>query len=248
MFTIKKTAIAASVAIALGATALPVTSMAASAPMPVDTAVSHDGIYGQVLGGLGYTPSINYADSIDTLKVTFKKPSWDLGAALGYKTGNLRFEGEFMYFKSDVKDMTIDGVNLNQIIGGMAGSNQVAIHENVSVSAGIANAYYDFNSLDASGKFTPYLGLGVGVAHVKVKAYASLNGQKVAGASESSSSNKVAGQAIAGIAYNINDKTALTLDYRYFSTGKINDFDKRYQNNSVNLGLVYRFDTPENLA
>lgn len=68
----------------------------------------------------------------------------------------------------------------------------------------LANFIYDFNNNTC---WTPYLGIGLGYAHVEAKSRYNYYSSK-------HTQNEVASQAIAGVFYQINSSLALGLDYR----------------------------------
>lgn len=103
-----------------------------------------------------------------------------------------------------------------------------------------ANVIYDFRN---ESRFTPYLGAGIGVAHVSHGLV-----QHVAGDTVHDDYTAVAGQAIAGVSLKINDKWDAFADYRHVWTGEhdtVNSggvaVESSYRSQSVNLGLKRRF-------
>ena len=91
--------------------------------------------------------------------------------ALGYSWNDLRFEGEYLYRTTSYKpgegeSQIIDVVTqekqqqeLETLAGGL---------EDLMAHGFFANAYYDFQS---DSPFTPYLGIGVGIAHTSLDYY-----------------------------------------------------------------------------
>ena len=89
------------------------------------------------------------------------------GAALGYRRGDFRVEGEYFY-----RTTTHDARSNTRI--GDAATQQKEDQEIEIADGGVddvlshnffANLYYDFNS---DSRFTPYVGVGVGVAQVSL--------------------------------------------------------------------------------
>lgn len=78
----------------------------------------------------------------------------------------------------------------------------------------LINGFYDFHT---ETQYTPYVGLGLGMAYLKTK----YNGY-VGNARHSASSNdwNFAWNLGAGVAYNVSDTLALDLGYRYMDLGK----------------------------
>jgi len=118
----------------------------------------------------------------------------------------------------------------------------------IGVQTLFANAYYDFHN---SSAFTPYLGLGLGMAFVDMKESGSAS-RSESGVLESKSwsmgkksSTNFAWNLGAGVAYAFTDNVSLDLGYRFVGLGKgktkkgsfIDDDDNvwRGQNKTSNL-------------
>ena len=100
----------------------------------------------------------------------------------------------------------------------------------------MGNILYDTNT---GTSFTPYIGVGAGIAQVHLKV-----------ADFSDKDWVFAYQGIAGVAYNITNNLALTVDYRYFATvdpkfdlGGVTTKGE-YGNHTVLAGLRYSFGAP----
>ncbi len=124
---------------------------------------------------------------------------WGLGGSAGYGFDNgFRLEGEVTY-----RDNSISGLSGNPSSPNVSG--------NASTWAFMANGYYD---IPTGGRWTPYIGGGIGFAldHLTVDASPS------PGTVVDSTSTQFAYQGIAGIGYQITDSLNLALEYRYFGT------------------------------
>jgi OmpA-OmpF porin, OOP family len=120
------------------------------------------------------------------------------GVSLGYKFDcNLRLEGEFSYRRNSFKTFLLDDDDLKH-----------NLNTHVQTYAAMANLLYDF---DTGTAWTPYIGGGVGYAWNKF-------GASIDQFSGSMNVNGFAFQGIAGIAYEICEKTSVGLEYRYFQT------------------------------
>ena len=91
------------------------------------------------------------------------------GAALGYRLGDFRIEGEYFY-----RTTTHDGRSDTRIPGTDTTTTDKSEQELQIADGGVddvlshnffANLYYDFNT---DSRFTPYVGAGVGVAQVSM--------------------------------------------------------------------------------
>ena len=86
------------------------------------------------------------------------------------------------------------------------------------IAAGFVNAFYDFDltQFDIALPVVPYIGAGVGAEYWGQQA---TFGEGVAGAVPVSGNGfAFAYQAIAGVAYNLDDNWAVTADFRYIDT------------------------------
>lgn len=106
----------------------------------------------------------------------------------------------------------------------------------------MGNVLYDINTGTA---FTPYIGVGAGIAQVKLTANDTANNYRV-----SDTDWVFAYQGIAGVSYSLNNALAITADYRYFGTvdpkfkGPNGRVEGEYGAHSVMLGLRYSFGAP----
>lgn len=107
------------------------------------------------------------------------------------------------------------------------------------------NGYYDFKN---TSKFTPYVGAGVGVTHIKNN----YTNQEYPDYAFSKTDNHFTWSASLGIAYNITNNVALDASYRYVDAGKFafdQDFGKyaneetsfKLSSQDYSLGIRYNF-------
>ena len=173
------------------------------------------------------------------------------GLALGYRLGDFRMEGEYFYRtathddKSDktIYDDTPSGIAEQdaELEEAIAGVDDVLSHNF------FANLYYDFRS---DSKFTPYLGLGVGVARVSldyfsrwkrsddpddIKAYIAYvpadekrrHQERLAGATtvgRAKLSDTLFGyQVLAGVDYQVSAPVTIGLKFRWADFGEFQD-------------------------
>ena len=135
---------------------------------------------------------------IEFAEISFD-PGLNIGVALGQDFGNYRAEFEIAYRGWDMDTGTVSGV-----VPGCPCTG--SIDGDVSALSLMINGYYDFHSADSP--LAPYLGAGIGLA--------SINADIGLGADERDT--VFAYQLMAGIGYDINPNTILTVGYRYFST------------------------------
>jgi outer membrane protein OmpA-like peptidoglycan-associated protein len=168
-----------------------------------------------------------------------------VGGAAGWKFGQLRAELGLDFSGHGVQTL---GVNQD---GGLGARLHVASLSGVSsnptgdvhIWSGMANAYWDFRT---GTPFVPYIGIGVGVAHVSVDNFG-VRGTVIA----NSSDNVFAYQPMVGVRYHITDAVAIGAEYRYFATvdPTLKDasgvkFHGRIESHNVLANLSYFFGAP----
>ena len=184
------------------------------------------GYYASMGGGANLNADSDITGTGINISVDYDAGAMAAGA-VGYKyRSGLRVEGEFSYRDTDADS-----------VGGAAGSDGDA-----SSFGFMANVLYDFGN----GRIVPYIGAGIGLAHVGFQ-----NITPVGGSVVDDSDTVFAYQGIAGVAMPLNDLVALTLDYRYFATADP-DFttdsgtgvESEYANHSIMVGLRFSFGAP----
>jgi outer membrane protein OmpA-like peptidoglycan-associated protein len=148
-------------------------------------------------------------------------------AAVGYDFSSpLRAEAELSYRRNDVDS-----------IGGVSGSGK---------AKGLGLMFNLLYDIDTGSAFTPYLGAGVGVARVSADSYSPVGATSI-----DDRDTSYALQGIAGVAYAFNNRTALTLDYRYFTAPDANyttasgvGVDADYENHTIMVGLRFALNPP----
>ncbi len=135
---------------------------------------------------------------------------YGLGAALGYSFGNgVRAEGEFAW-RSNELDSSIASGDLDSF-------------------AGMVNGYYDIHN---TSKWTPYVGAGIGLAHVT---------------DSDVDDNVFAYQGMAGVGYTVSETSDLVLGYRYFATEDPeytisgSTVETSYDTHNIEIAWRYRF-------
>ncbi len=143
---------------------LSVSAVATLAQTPMMTESS--GVYVNVGGALTLLPGTTdtpFSKVDPAPHAANNKTSWDfdlgLGAngALGYDFGSFRADAEFTYLSSKF----VFGVDKTK-----RRDNDDKADDTLTVMAGTANAWYD---LDTGTVWSPYIGVGVGAAHLQVK-------------------------------------------------------------------------------
>lgn len=150
--------------------------------------------------------------------------------AIGYTFGQFRTEAELGY-RSSVID--------NHKVGGVALPNPEG---KLNTLSGMLNGYVD---IPTSTAFTPYLGVGLGIADVKADNY------RAAGLNVLDDSQTVfAYQGMAGVSYAATKNIDLFTEYKYFGTSRAsvrttlgsNDTSINDSSNNFSAGLRYHFN------
>ena len=145
------------------------------------------------------------------------------GVFAGYDYGMVRVEGEVRYLQADIDKFSALGVSLD------AGAD-------VNTWGYMLNGYYDFEN---SSALTPYLGVGIGAAHVEIK-NASLLGYSIPGKDKDT---EFAYQFIAGIDYSVSQQMMVGLSYRYFGTSDLKfEGDQEIEYGTHNILASIRFN------
>jgi opacity protein-like surface antigen len=153
----------------------------------------------------GPPPGSNVFNSADL------KGSFSLGAGIGYKINDhfrTDLTGDY-WFASDFNGSTTDGVTTSVEVSKM------------SAFLLLANAYYDIGTWHG---ITPYVGAGIGGAHVK---WDTVHDPNTTETNPGSSNWRFAYALMAGASYCLTDRVILDAGYRFshIQGGRMFDFD-----------------------
>jgi OOP family OmpA-OmpF porin len=151
------------------------------------------------------------------------------GADAAFKTGvNARAAvgNQFCRFRIEFEPSYID-------LHKKADDNALGITGHMRALSALGNLYYHFPTCSS---IEPYIGAGAGFSSIKADERITPGGPKT-----DISAVKFAYQGIAGASFTINECTAISIDYRYFQTEKLNQASRGVRNHSINLGLRYFF-------
>lgn len=150
------------------------------------------------------------------------KDNYGFNAAVGVSTklpyGAVRGEFEFGY-KHGIKD------NYTDAEGVANGATSIL---KADIETYMFNLYYD---IDTGTKLTPYVGAGIGLAHIDAKSSYDHPGAAYSHVNESDT--KFAWQLSAGAAYALTDNLAVDLGYRYTDLGSIKGDSSFYDASGV---------------
>ncbi len=242
----------------LGLLALLVANSSAHALNPVQ------GLYGGIILGLNYTPNTSFVFPTTFvvpphIPIT-KFPSnvipanvdvsldyghlGQIGGQTGYRCGNYRIEAQLAYNYSPYSSLKINKVTLFA----PSTSPYYKFKGATGTVSGMINGYYDLMPTDPQSNFAPFVGLGVGYAYTQntidmefwynknPETGATVPGYKVTNLNINETTTSLAGQAMIGASYFLDDLTAFSLDLRYFTTEKKSQvLNARVQVLTVNL-------------
>jgi opacity protein-like surface antigen len=184
------------------------------APMPAATSSS---IYVRLDGGYrGYDQPDITEDGIYDLSDDDIGNAWSIGGGVGrYFTNTIRADITYdHHFEADVTARLLDGQ------AALPGTRSFGLQSDVV----LLNAYYDFNR---SGRFSPYIGVGLGVVHHKTLEGTVLDDCGCTGLIEEGSGSHVAGAVMAGFTTKLRgDETGgrnlfLDVGYRFLYLGEV---------------------------
>jgi OmpA-OmpF porin, OOP family len=164
-------------------------------------------------------------------------PGWGVTGAVGYKYGNgLRTELELGYRSASKESIT------NPL-----GNPALGVDGDLGVGTAMANLIYD---MDVNFVLTPYVGVGVGYAHVWDEDLRIADSASTLLEASDESAGAFAYQAIGGFSYDFAPHWAATLDYRYLATTELDFGNEKveYSSHNVMLGLRYEFNAPMAMA
>jgi len=207
----------------------------ASSPALAD---NHEtGFYGGFSGGYTF---FDEQDATDTVVATGAQTSfqvdldggWAGFANIGYNFGNFRLEVEGGYRNSDIDNVTAGAFGVAGVF--------LATDGDLTTMSGMANAVVD---LPIEGPLTPFLLGGVGFANHEVEI------SRIANTSVNFKDDDTvfAYQLGAGLAYEIGDKAALTMQYRWMGSEDYTVADAtasdevEYDSHTVMVGLRFGF-------
>lgn len=188
------------------------------------------GVYVSAAGGVALAQDleIHCHGSIDPSLRT--KMGYGLSAAVGYAFGDgLRLGAEASYHTNPVSSFRSGGAS-------------APISGSLSSIAVMGDLLYDIDALRV-GRFTPYVGGGIGIAHIQANDLRSRGGLLASG-----SSDRFAYQGIVGVSGAITPALSVDIDYRYFAaadptftTTAGEKVSARYRVQSVMVGGTYHF-------
>ena len=194
--------------------------------------------YFSVFGAYTKAKDFDFQVAPGTVSTDFDD-GYGLGAAFGKRFGlagdknRWRVEGELSYRSNDVDTHKLNG---GAALAGSAGK--------LKSSALMVNVLFDINE---PAKVTPYLGAGLGVSKVEADGF----GVSAIPNVLDDDDTVLAYQFIAGLGWDVSQKTELFTEYRYFATddpsvttsaatGAVGT-DISYKSNNILLGARFRF-------
>ena len=183
-----------------------------------------------------------------------------VGGELGYRCGHLRAEGQILYNNNPYSSITIDNLMINGTRTTFNGqAYPVSMRGQTNIGAALVNGFFDLYTpnRDNVDNIAPYVGLGIGYAYVQNNLTITYSNTTTDPSTITLQQGdfwrnytSLAGQAIAGVNYFMDDFTTIGIDFRYFSTTKQThsgryefiSFDTQNQIYSANLVFNGAFD------
>ncbi len=215
-------------------TGLVLVCAALSATTPVQ---AREGFYGVWYAGYSDADDHSFRfDPVTSVK-TELDPGYGLAGGIGYDYGT--FGGRFgarVEFELSYRENEVDVHTANTVSGPLPGSNG-----DPSTLAIMVNTFLDYPTQTA---FTPYLGVGLGMANVHYTRYSS----NLTGDVLDDDDDAFAYQFLAGTSYQLTEQIDLTADYRYFEVDKVEitteaglSTKSDFQTHNLFVGMRYRF-------
>ncbi|MBX2836750.1 MAG: outer membrane beta-barrel protein [Gammaproteobacteria bacterium] len=149
--------------------------------------------------GITSTDETSFQVAPGTIDTEFED-DWNYSAAYGWKRLGYRYEVELVLGEDEVSSHSLNGgAPLEGAIGG------------INMAGVLLNGYYDFATASA---FTPYVGAGLGVAMIEAEGF----GVDAIPDVLDDDDTVIAYQIMAGIGYELSDRTNLFAEYRYLGT------------------------------
>lgn len=173
---------------------------------PSTTPRAANGFYVSLSGGLQNRQRASEVNDEDTF-LTFD-PGLDVNAALGYRFGNFRVEGEFSFFNNPIKLSSAT-------VPRQFGIAPASADGNVNLRAYMANVYYDIPLRNS--RLKPYVGGGIGFYQSEINGLtASFFPIANIPPVNATSDTPFAYQLRAGLSYVLSRKADVYLGYRFF--------------------------------
>lgn len=187
-------------------------SLVVVALLPMAVQASWEGPYVQVLGGLSYPVSIKEQGQ----SLTYKRPGYALGGALGYRSGLFSYTGEVTYNNTRYNHLTA-----RPEIGGRTQATTLA----AAIYLNIPTHFF----------IEPYIGGGFGYIYLE-------NDANIQGLVKKISDFTFLFQATGGLAMPIAEHWLFSADYRFYVSNGLGTYGgARYENHLLNFGVAYRF-------
>ena len=194
-------------------------------------------------GGWSLLDEPKFGDSSASLTLN-PKDGYAAGGAVGYDFGRVRLEGEIVFRDHGLQTLGFSNLPAKaQAAFGVPASGSVPLGGDVSSLGFMANAIFD---LLPHSPVTPYVGVGVGGADLRVNNVTIHSAQFANGGSL-----QFAYQGIAGLKLALGRNWSASVDYRYFAAtdGSFGDafgnrFKLPYSTQNAMASVAYHFAPP----
>lgn len=206
-------------------TAISVDSHAIESAMELRDAAQN--LYGNpylmISGGAGWLDTANKKRDGNELHIKFTNSLY-AQAGLGYQSGPMRYMVEYVYARNKHHKFILNGIDFSG-----TGST--------SYQAGLLDFFFLFS--DETQFLQPYLGGGIGYAHIDTSGTSVINGTAL---STDNDDNKFTWMGALGLNVNIEPRWDIQLEYRHLSTAQAShSIGDHYENDVANLGVLFHF-------
>jgi len=196
-------------------------------PPQAETSARGDRFYAALFGGAAFSEGVDYSSSNEINYLGDGTMNLDTGysvdGAIGYAhEKGLMLEGQIGYAALAPNSATFYSVGTDT-------DYEFGADGQISVLYAMANLWYGFDM----GGITPFVGAGVGYAHISLDAQYD---EPFAAASFETDADTYAWQVGAGVAVDITPTVELVARYRYLATGEVTVIDG--QGSSVKASLA----------
>jgi opacity protein-like surface antigen len=158
----------------------------------------------------------------------------NLNVVAGYKSSNLRIEGELFYGNNSMKLSNNNNLTVNDRPNGQT-PNGIPTNCKATTFAAILNGYYD---LDTGSNIKPFVGAGIGFASTNLKD----------GNQDWGSASGLTYQVKAGVGYPLSEIQDIYLQYRYLNVpaqyvtpGGQTTFSTTFNSSNIEFGTKFNF-------
>jgi opacity protein-like surface antigen len=163
------------------------------------------------------------------------------GLAAGYQYEQFKGEVELLFLTNSISHVNLLRAGGIERINTFPNDLNQRITGGTTLIGGFINGYLNLFSKDTDTTVAPYLGLGLGKGNVRTKVRFFQDDIELDTFRYELKQSATLGQFIIGANYLLDDYTSIGFDYRFITSSKLQNTDKRFQINTINIRLNYSF-------